>query len=45
MIFAKLIIAMKMKETMKIPLNICNIGFINFSETLEILSKIFEDKS
>ncbi len=30
---------------MKIPLNICSMGLINFSETLEILSKIFDDKS
>ena len=33
------------KNTMKIPLTICSIGLINFSETLEILSKIFDDKS
>ena len=43
--YKKIIIAMKIKETMKIPLTICNMGLINFSETLEILSNIFEDKS
>ena len=37
--------AIKIKETMKKPLTICSIGLINFSETLDILSRIFEDKS
>ena len=36
---------MKIKDTIKIPLTICNIGRISFSETLEILSSILDEMS
>ena len=41
-IFAKLSIAKKMKDTIKIPLTIFSIGLTNFSETLAIFKRIFE---
>ena len=34
-----------MNVTIKNPLTICKIGLINFSDTLDILSKIFEERS